>query len=130
MLIRATGLGRGGEGARSLDASDGGGGVSNTQVDMATAKFLGPNPTKDSEWGRKSRAGVAVTFINPARTGGWEPSCTVIESIGYHSMVNMLLPSRSSPSGHPPYWKRLGAALWGMSLRGGAENGATQRRRL
>jgi len=51
-------------------------------VDMATAKFLGANPTKDSKWGRKSRAGVAVTFINPARTGGWEPSCTVIESIG------------------------------------------------
>lgn len=57
-----------------------------TQVDIANAKFLGANPTKDSKWGRKSRAGVAVTFINPARTGGWEPSCTVIESIGYYSV--------------------------------------------
>ena len=73
-------------GPKSLDARRIEAPLFNTQVDIANAKFLAANPTKDSKWGRKSRAGVAVTFINPARTGGWEPSCTVIESIGYYSV--------------------------------------------
>ena len=101
-------------GPKSLDARRIEAPLFNTQVDIANAKFLAANPTKDSKWGRKSRAGVAVTFINPARTGGWEPSCTVIESIGYYSVWPTCalsqqpkrpqrIPSHSSPS-HPPLW--------------------------
>jgi len=42
---------------------------------------VGGNPKKDSKFGRKMRAGSAITLINPLGTHGYESRCLVIESL-------------------------------------------------
>ena len=54
-------------------------------VQMNGVTFLSANPEKDSKWGRKTRAGGCITFINngvegKART--YQYGCTAIESVG------------------------------------------------
>ena len=44
-------------------------------------RMVGGNPTKESSYARKMRAGGAVTLINPGGSKGFEPKCVVIESL-------------------------------------------------
>ena len=48
---------------------------------MRRATFVGANPQKTSRFGNKARAGGAITFINPGMSKGYEPACTVLESL-------------------------------------------------
>ena len=44
-------------------------------------RAVGANPVKDSQYGRKMRAGSAVTLFNPQGSKQFEPRCVVIESL-------------------------------------------------
>jgi hypothetical protein len=61
----------------------------NGRVDLphGLGACVGANPKKSSKYGRKMRAGGAVTLVNPLGTYGYESRCIVIESF--------------SPSGSP-----------------------------
>jgi len=54
-------------------------------VQMGRVTFLSANPEKDSKWGRKTRAGGCITFINKGIEGTartYQYCCTAIESVG------------------------------------------------
>ena len=54
-------------------------------VQMGGVTFLSANPEKDSKWGRKTRAGGCITFINKGVEGTartYQYCCTAIESVG------------------------------------------------